>query len=231
MANQHYFPNSDAERVIWLSNFRTKLPLHAAVLGLAATEVSDSVADIDYYVWLVQTGNPAIQGFSLEGTTYKALIASGTGAVLVPFPTMVVFTQMPEARLPGVLTRLFLLVQRIKLSSGYNEMIGRDLGIIGSHDSTMHLVPEFTVVTDRGPTIERAKITFTKYGHDGVAVESRVNGGIWVEIGIAMIKPWYDERELLDPNTAELREYRLRWWDKGFAHDDYTPVQRVTVGP
>lgn len=123
--------------------------------------MSNSVADIDYYVWLVQTDNPAIQNYSLEGTTYKALIASGTGAVLVPLPTMVVFTQMPAARLPGVLTRLFLLVQRIKLSSGYNEMIGRDLGIIGSHDSTTHLVPEFTAVTDRGPTIERTKITFT----------------------------------------------------------------------
>ena len=82
MTNQPYFPSSDAERVIWLSNFRTKLPLHVAVLGLAATEVSDSVADIDYYVWLVQTGNPAMQGCSLEGTTYKALIASGTGAVI-----------------------------------------------------------------------------------------------------------------------------------------------------
>jgi hypothetical protein len=83
-------------------------------------------------------------------------------------------------------------------------MIGRDLGIIGSHDSTMHLVSEFTAVTDRGPTIE---------------------------IGIAMFKPWYDERELETPNTAEVREYRLRWWDKGFAYDDYKPVQRVTVGP
>jgi hypothetical protein len=72
------------------------------------------------------------------------------------------FTGIRKARLPGVLTRLFLLVQRIKLSSGYNEMIGRDLGIIGSHDSTTHLVPKFTAVTDRGPTIERTKITFTK---------------------------------------------------------------------
>ena len=47
MPNQPYFPSSDAERVIWLGNFRTKLPLHAAALVLAATEVSDSVADIN----------------------------------------------------------------------------------------------------------------------------------------------------------------------------------------
>lgn len=231
MPNQPYFPSSDAERIIWLSNFRAKLPLHAAALGLAATEVTDSVADIDYYVWLVQTGNPAVQNYALEGTVYKTLIGSGTGDVLVPFPSMVVFTQMPPVRLPGVLTRLLLFVQRIKLSNGYNEVIGRDLGVIGSQDVTTHVVPEYTAVSDRGQTIERAKITFTKYGHDGVAIESRVNGGMWIEIGIAMVKPWYDERELETPNTAEVREYRLRWWDKGFAHDDYTPVQRVTVGP
>jgi hypothetical protein len=46
-----------------------------------------------------------------------------------------------------------------------------------------------------------------------------------------MVKPWYDERELETPNTAEVREYRLRWWDKGFAHEDYSPLQRVTIGP
>ncbi len=54
---------------------------------------------------------------------------------------------------------------------------------------------------------------------------------MWVEIGIAMVKPWYDERELETTNTAEVREYRLRWWDKGFAHEDYSPLQRVTIGP
>jgi hypothetical protein len=49
-----------------------------------------------------------VQNYALEGTTYKALIASGTGAVLVPFPTMVVFTQMPEAlRIPVQSCHLF----------------------------------------------------------------------------------------------------------------------------
>ncbi len=231
MANQPYFPSSEAERIVWLSNFRTKLPLHATTLGIATTEVTATIADIDFYVWLLQTWNPAVQNDALEATAYKVLIGTGSGTVLVPLPTAAVFTQPPAVRLPGVLPRLFMLVQRIKLSTGYNEAIGQDLDIIGSQDSSTHPVPEFTAISERGSHTERAKISFTKYGHDGVAIEGRINNGAWSALGIAMLKPWYDERELLVNEVAEIREYRLRWWDKGEAHGDYSPIQKVTVGP
>jgi hypothetical protein len=231
MANQPYFPSSEAERIVWLSHFRTKLPLHTTTLGLAATEVTATVADIDFYVWLLQTWNPAVQNNALEATAYKVLIGSGSGSLLVALPTAAVFTQPPAVRLPGVLPRLFTMVQRIKLSTGYNEAIGQDLDIIGSQDNSTHPVPEFTAISERGNHSERTKISFTKYGHDGVSIEGRINNGAWSVLGIAVLKPWYDERELLVTDVAEIREYRLRWWDKGEAHSDYSPIQKVTVGP
>jgi hypothetical protein len=85
--------------------------------------------------------------------------------------------------------------------------------------------------SERGATIERVKMVFTKYGHDGVSIDSRRNNGAWEFLAIAMVKPWYDERPLLDPSTPEIREYRMRWWDKGQANGEFSPVQKVTVGP
>ena len=38
-------------------------------------------------------------------------------------------------------------------------------------------------------------------------------------------KPYVDRRELLVANTAETREYRLRWWDDG----EWGPVKGVSV--
>ena len=71
----------------------------------------------------------------------------------------------------------------------------------------------------------------TLMGHDGISIESRRNNGAWEFLAIAMVKPWYDERPLLEPSAPEIREYRLRWWDKGQANGEISPVQKVTVGP
>ena len=230
MPNQSYFPASEADRVLWLTNLVAKLPIQGPNVGLSATEISDAVADSLCYIWIVKDWYGAHQQKALEATTYKTLIANGTGSDIVPLPASLVFNQAPAMRTPGVLTRISTLVQKIKLSPNYTDSIGQDLGTIGVQDNTVHLVPEFTVSTERGTDGERVKLTFTKYGHDGVSIECRRNDGSWEVIGVAMLKPWYDERPLLVANSPESREYRLRWWDKGTVSGELTPVQRVTVG-
>jgi len=229
MSNQAYFPSNEAERVIWLTHFCNKLPLHGSDLGISATEIASTVAEVGFYVWLIGTWYPSVQKNALEATAYKANIANGTGNAVMPLPTAVAFTDAPTVSVPGVLARISTLVQRIKISSAYNDSVGQDMGIIGSQDSSVHLFPDFTANTERGTDFERVKFTFTKYQHDGVSIESRRNNGPWEFLGIAMIKPWYDERPLLDNATPETREYRLRWWDKGVANGELSPVQRVTV--
>ena len=230
MSNQSYFPASEADRVLWFTNFIVKLPIQGPKLGLSATEISDAVADSVCYIWIVKDWNGALQQKALEATTYKSLIANGIGSDIVPLPASLVFDQAPPMRAPGVLTRTSTLVQKIKLSPNYTDSIGQDLGTISVQDNSAHLVPEFTVSTERGSSGERVKLIFTKYSHDGVSIECRRNDGSWEIIGIAMQKPWYDERPLLVINSPESREYRLRWWDKGTANGELTPVQKVTVG-
>ena len=72
-------------------------------------------------------------------------------------------------------------------------------------------------------------ITFSKFGHQGVYLESRRKNGAWEFLGIDTETPYDDERPLLVANTAETREYRLRFWDKGTPNGDCSPVQKVTV--
>jgi transcriptional regulator with XRE-family HTH domain len=40
-----------------------------------------------------------------------------------------------------------------------------------------------------------------------------------------------DERPLLVAGTPEVREYRMRFWDKGTPNGDWTDVVKVTVSP
>ncbi len=222
---------SEAERCVWLAHFRTKLPAHRMEIDFSLDDIASTLADIDFYIWLVQSWSPAVRKNAMEASAFKALIRTGSGSELVALPAHVVFDPEPVLVLPGVLTRLFNLIQRIKMVATYNLVVGKDVGIIGTQSTADSDVPDFTVTTERGPTIERVKLTFTKYNHGGVIVESRRNGGPWEVLGIAVTKPWYDERALLVDTAPEIREYRLRWWDKGDANGEYTPVQKVTVAP
>ena len=38
-------PNGDADRVIWLGNFKTKLPTYAALTGITPAEVTATIND------------------------------------------------------------------------------------------------------------------------------------------------------------------------------------------
>ena len=230
MTNQAYFPNSEAARITWLIHFKTELPIHMPIEGINAEDVTNIIADIDFYTWLLSTWGPTIQKDALEATAYKAMIAAGFSMVLAPVPVHAVFSAPPVVRLPGVLTRVFNFVQRIKISHTYNESIGKDLGIVGVSNNVHHPTPVFSVVTERGMQIERVKLNFFKHQHDGVYIDCRRNTGPWEFIAIAMLKPYYDERALLDSDLSEIREYRLRWWDKSVAHGEWSNIQSVLLG-
>jgi hypothetical protein len=227
-AKQRYYPGPEPAQVTWLTNYRNKIATQGPTCGLTAGEITDTQADLDFFIFLLNVWHPALQDDVKEGTTYKTLVATGTGATQ-PLPAATTFTP-PTARPPGVLNRLFNQVSRIKLAAAYTEAIGNDLGIIGSEDTTEHPVPEFSVKVQQGTTHQIVRIDFTKFGHKGVYIESRRNAGAWEFLGIDTTKPYLDERPLLIPNTAESREYRLRWWDDD-PNGDWSPVQKVTVGP
>ncbi len=75
MLTQSYFPNTEGDRVVWLTNFDTKIQIHATALALNPVELATTLTDIDFYVWVLQTWYPSIQQSALESTAYKLLIA------------------------------------------------------------------------------------------------------------------------------------------------------------
>jgi len=116
------------------------------------------------------------------------------------------------------------------LSSARERLLERadELGL--NADTAEHLVPTFKlkiITIDSGQAVQ---IDFTKFGHDGVWIESRRGTGAWEPLGADMEKPYVDGRPLAVAAVPETREYRLRFWDKGNPNGDWSPVQKVTVG-
>jgi len=69
------------------------------------------------------------------------------------------------------------------------------------------------------------KLTFYKYNHMGVYIEGRRGTGAWEFLAIDTESP------LLVAGAPEVREYRMRFWDKGTPNGDWTDVVKVTVSP
>ncbi len=65
----------------------------------------------------------------------------------------------------------------------------------------------------------------------GVYIEGRSGTGAWEFLAIDTENPCIDERPPLAAGTLEVREYRMRYQDKGTPNGDSTDVVKVTVSP
>lgn len=233
MKTQRWYPSAVAEQPEWNENFYTKLPGLLATLTTVPTAHADAcVASLKYMNYVIGSWRTAVRELGPAATSAIELLLFGSGPAPVALPTFTAPT-LPTGVAgvpPGVLVRLFALVRIIKADPNYTEAIGRDLGIIGSEDATEHPYPDFSLTLEAGSGNQQVRIDFTKYGHQGVWIESRVNNGAWAFLAIDTLKPYTDARALAVPGQPETREYRMRWYDAGDPSGDWTPVQRTSVG-
>lgn len=134
MKHNNYFPIRQADQVIWLGNYRNKLPGYATVLGLAPALVTSTQADCDWVGYLLESWQPAVRTWALGCTDTVAEAQTGTGGSAMILPTFTA-PELPAsvvAVAPGALTRIFALVQQIKNSGKCTDAIASDLGLVGS---------------------------------------------------------------------------------------------------
>jgi hypothetical protein len=230
MSTNSFFPSTEDAQIVWLSHYILKLPIDGPTCGISAEEIASTQQDINYWTWILQSWHPATQRDAKEATAHKQLMVAGMGNSSLTQPLPTPFPSPPQAPEPNMQKRLFSQIARIKASLNYTDVIGHDLGIIASANTVQHLTPMPTANVELGETGSRVRIDFIKHGHDGIWIESRINGGDWVFLAINTIKPYYDERPLAAGNNHETREYRLRWWDKSVAHGEWSAVLQVVIG-
>lgn len=232
MKRQDYYPSRIGDQINWLANFSVKLPVHGTAVGVDSTTVTAAVADAKWAHYVLNLWLSAVRNFAPSSTDAVDDVLEGQGedAVVLPTFTAPALPSGVTPQLPGVLPRLFTLIAKIKLDSGYTESIGTDLGIVGP-EVTEKSMPKFTVTVEQGGGCQCARLVFYKYGHMGVYIESRRGTGAWEFLAIDTESPYEDARPLLAAGQPEVREYRMRFWDKGTPNGEWTPVASITVSP
>ncbi|MBE7493359.1 MAG: hypothetical protein HS117_00280 [Verrucomicrobiaceae bacterium] len=235
MKRQDYFPNRLGDQPEWLTNFADKITGYTAVLNLDPDEVAARVADARWCAHTIGAWRTNAQEFAGTITPTVEMVCSGSGAAPVVLPgfTAPALPAGVVAQLPGALDRVFRFVKTIKNAPGFNDIIGNDLGVLGSEvppPPPGGAAPRIKLILEQGAANQIVRLTFVKDGHQGLHIESRINGGAWVFLAIDTESPYLDDRALQVPGTPEVREYRARFWDKGSPNGDWCDVAKVTVG-
>ncbi len=232
MKRQKYYPSRLADQANWLENYAAKVAIYGATLGLTAGEITATVNDARWCHYVIGTWLTAVRAFAPSTTDAMddVLTGGGNSAVVLPAFTAPALPAGTTAQLPGALTRIFDHIGAMKHAAGYTEAIGTDMGVVGSEDSSTAAAPRFTAEAVQGAGCQCAVLKFFKYGHMGVHIESRRNGA-WEFLAVDTESPYTDERPLLTAGQPEVREYRMRFWDKGTANGDWTDVVKLTVSP
>jgi len=149
MKRQAYYPTSAAEQIVWLENFRNKLPSHATALGLSSAQSDAGVADARALIYILGSWLPAVRNWGKSCTDAAAAAQSGDGTTAIALP---VFTApaLPTGVVLGnndALNRVFALVQALKGATGYTEAIGTDLGILGAQQTAPDLATVQPAIT------------------------------------------------------------------------------------
>lgn len=231
MANPSYIQATDLGKRVWARKFYDNLETHGPVCGISPETIAACMADLRYYIWIMEEWYPAVLAMAKAATAYKTNLEKKTGQAELVFPILPVLANAPETRPQDLLARVFAVVNQIRNSPGYNhEVIGMALGIIPlPAGNSGHATPTFTIKTRRGTDHIIIELDFRKYRHVAVYIECRINGGAWEFLAIDDAKPYIDDRMLREANIPETREYRMRFWDQGHPNGEWSPIQIVSV--
>ena len=169
MRKLEYFPIRIGNQIVWLRNFKIKLPTHATTLDLDPADVTAILLDVDTTIYGLETYRGALE--TSPGACYQCIEISLYGDTVPGNVVWLGFSApagAPAAVANGCLKRVFTYIaDKIKDSTGYNEVIGHDLGTEGPEVAppSPTVTPEFTLRTTRGGKLE---VGWTKNEFDGV---------------------------------------------------------------
>ena len=228
MRLQKYFPTSIGNQVIWLNNFKTKLPLHSSALALVPAEVTAILLDVSNAIYLLDDYRGALETAS---TSCYQCIEDALFDGSVPGTTaMMGFTPPPGAPTPvanGCLKRVFAYIaDKIKPSAGYSTMTGEALGTEGSAEPAPDptVVPVFEIRATGGG---KAEVLWHKGPFDGVKLQFELGAGV-VQNDIDL-RPNYILNWLPPTGTSAVIKVRLHYIYKGEEFGNWSAWQNWTL--
>jgi len=221
MPSADFIPSGDAEFVIWLGNFVTKLTtVYNGTFGITAAQITALNADYANMRYIIADYLPAFDAAKKNRVAYKDLMRNGkteqglpvpTTAQAVPSPTVAVPAAPATAVLPNVEFRMRVLIKQLKANPVYTLAVGIDLRIVPPSSTTDPTTAKPKVTAVAKPN-GQVLMNWTKGKFDGVIIECRRGTETaFIFLDRDFKSPYVDTRPNLAAGVPELRTYRVRY--------------------
>jgi hypothetical protein len=229
MPNQPYYPPREGDQLLFFTNIQSKVANYFTALDISTARQAKIQLVLAWLIWAWQAYMPARRQDAPAATAWRNQLATGTSDATTNTNPPAPAALTPPAGTPffGMLTWLFEEIARWKNAEGFTDTIGQDLGIVGA-GAIAHTDPP---ILSAGAVAQNSvELDFTLYEHDGVHIESQVQG----DAGFSFLtndtaSPYIDNRPVKTHGQAEWRDYRACWWDNDTASMAFGPVLRVLV--
>jgi hypothetical protein len=189
MPNKDYLPRTDADFVVWLQSFSSKLPANAATLGITPAEVTQFTND---------AADAANKLTDLQNT--KTALQS--------------LTQSKGILFADIEKRVRDKAVIIKRNPNYTSVIGEDLGVVPAATGLGKSIS----IDSQKPAFETSilpdmvRLDWVKGEFDGVVIQSKRAA----ETAFAFLEkdtrsPYEDTRHNITSDVHEPRFYRMRY--------------------
>ena len=101
----------------------------------------------------------------------------------------------------------------------------------GDQPTPQRPTPRFCLESTLGDHGPQVRINFATTSTRGIWIECRRRFGDWEFVTITLERPYLDERPLLHSAQIEVREYRVRYFDRAAPHSPWSLVQKIAVEP
>lgn len=224
-----WLPKAQAQRLIWLEHYKTKLAVYVGTAGITVSDVSFAEDAYDAYSWSIARSEQ-ITAFKQDLTAFKDILADGPiGTPLGAYPSAPVFPAAPAVVAAGIFPQIILTADRIRNTTGYTKPIGEDIGIEPISSTVPLGDPVFTAIVLPN---DEVRLDWVKSIANGVLVESQRGDEVtWTVLGVDNYSPYLDARPALVPGQPEVRRYRIRYIVGDEPVGSYSAIVTVTTIP
>lgn len=208
MSNADWYPQKLTDRIPWHSNYNVQAQATGTTYGLSAADKTDITND-SVNVALVVNFKEAVAAYAQAVTEWAELILNGPIGTPFPVaptpPTSPVFVVGSKA---AIQARTRQTGGIVKADLDYTPLVGEAYGLVAPA-SGPPADPSIKSVTPV-PGTSNMTVALKKGGYSVIAVDMRVNGGTWTQIGIAQTAEFIDTTPATTPGQPESREYRAQ---------------------
>ncbi len=201
-----FYPAAFADRIPWHANYNVNVQATGATYGLSAGDKTDAGNDATN-VAIIVNYKQAVADFAQAVTEWADIMFDAPIGTALPSPPSAPTTpSFGIGSKASIVPRTRLQAGIIKADADYTPQIGENYGIVAPAAGA----PTTPSLVATALTQSQVRLRVSKGGYSLVAIDMRVGGGAWSQIGVAQTAEFIDTSAPAVVGQPEQRDYRAQ---------------------